>query len=79
MSINSLPNEKIFDSTKFKAFADDKINIAQMMISVFDRVENIVGRGGNAGYQPLFLFPQCFQKLSFLGGYLKSRLCGKDC
>ena len=31
---NSLPHDKILDVTKLKAFADDKINVAQMMISV---------------------------------------------
>ena len=31
------------------------------MISVHDRVENIVGKGENAGYQYFLLFPQCFQ------------------
>ena len=36
------------------------------MISVFDRVENIVGKGENAGCQHFLLFPQCFQKSSFL-------------
>ena len=30
-----------------------------------ERVENIVGKGENAGYQHFLLFPQCFQKLSF--------------
>ena len=53
--------------TKLKAFADDKINVAQMMISVFDRIENIVGKGEITGYQQFFLLPQCFQKDSFLG------------
>ena len=62
---NSLPNDKILDVTKLKAFADDKINVAQKMISVFDRVENIVEKGENAGYQHFLLFPQCFQKASF--------------
>ena len=52
---------------KLKAFADDKIIDAQMMISVFDRVEIIVGKGENAGYQHFLLFPQCFQKAYFLG------------
>ena len=56
--INSLPNDTILDVTKLKAFADDKINIAQMMVSVFDRIENIVGKGENAGYQYFLLFPQ---------------------
>ena len=34
---------------------------------VFDRVENIVGKGENAGYQQFLLFPQCFQKSDLLG------------
>ena len=78
-SLKSLPNDKILDMTKLtvidsnldmtklKVFADDKINVAKMMISVFARVENIVGKGENAGYQHFLLFPQCFQKASFLG------------
>ena len=37
------------------------------MISVVNRVENIVGKGENAGYQHFLLFPQWFQKASFLG------------
>ena len=31
-----------------------------MVISVFDRGENIVGKGENAGNQHFLLFPQCF-------------------
>ena len=34
------------------------------MIFVFDRVENIVGKGENGGYQH-FLLSQCFEKVSF--------------
>ena len=34
-----------------KAFADHKSKVAKMMISLFDRVENTVGKGENAGYQ----------------------------
>ena len=60
--VNSLTNDKISDVTKLKAFADDRINEAQMRISVFDWVENIVRKGENAGYQHFLLFPQCFQK-----------------
>ena len=37
------------------------------MTSVFDRKENIVGKGENAGYQHFLLFPRCFQKAAFLG------------
>ena len=34
------------------------------MKSVLGWVENIVGKGENAGYQHFLLFPQCFQKAS---------------
>ena len=47
--LNTVPNNKILDMTKLKAFADDKINVAQIMVSVFDRIENIVGKGENSG------------------------------
>ena len=30
-------------------------------------VENIVGKGENAGHQHFLLFPQCFQKVYFSG------------
>ena len=49
--VNSLPNDEILDVTKFKAFAEDKLNVARMMISLFDRAENTVGKAENAGYQ----------------------------
>ena len=55
-----------------KAFADNKSNVAKMMIYVFDKVENIVGKGEKAGHQPFLLFSQCFQKAS-LSGLLKLR------
>ena len=34
---------------------------------VLGRVENIVGKGENAGYQHFLLFPQCFPNPSVLG------------
>ena len=63
-SINSLPNDKFLDWSKLKAFADDKLNDAKMMISFFDIVENTGGKGENAGYQHFLLFLQCFPKPS---------------
>ena len=45
--INSLPNNKTSTLTKLKALAEDKLNVAKMIISVFVRVENIVGKGEN--------------------------------
>ena len=65
--INSLPNDKILDVTKLKALADDKLNIAKMANSLFDRVEKTVGKGENACYQYFLLFPQCFPKPSSFG------------
>ena len=35
----SLPNSKILDFMKLKAFAEDKLNVAKMSISLFDRVK----------------------------------------
>ena len=58
-----LPNDKFLDWTKFKGFADDKSTFYKTVISVFDRVGNIVEKGENVGYQPFLLFPQCFQRL----------------
>ena len=66
-AVNPLLNYKILDLTELKVMADGKINVAKMMISLFDRVENTAGKGENAGYQHFLLFPQCFQKASFSG------------
>ena len=65
LMFNSLPYNTILDLSKFKAFADDKIKVTQKFKFTFRRIENIVGKGENAGYQHFLLFPQCFQKLSF--------------
>ena len=68
-SVNSLPNDKILDWFKLKAFADDKINANVKLNFGTGRVQNIVGKGENAGYQHFLLFPQCFQKLFFPGSF----------
>ena len=62
--------------TELKAFAND-INVTEMMISPFDRVENTVGKGENAGYQHSLFFPYCFPKPSS-EGLLKSGLWSKE-
>ena len=64
---NPLPNNKVLDWSKLKALADDKINKTQKLKIVSSWIENIVGKGENAGNQHFLLFPQCSQKLSFLG------------
>ena len=56
-----------------------------MGIQLSDRVENIVGKGEIARHEQFFLFPQCFQKLSFVDAtkrvsvekMVKSQDCGK--
>ena len=55
------------------AFADVKINVTEKLTFVLGRVENIVGKGENAGYQHFLFFLQCFQKVSFLGVSLNTQ------
>ena len=64
---------KLLDWTKFKADADDKFNIDKIMISVFNQIENIVGKRENAGYQHFLLFPTLLSKGFF--AVVKSRNC----
>ena len=70
---NTLPNDKLLDVSKLKAFADDKINVTLKQKFFFEIDRNIVGKGENAGYQHFLIFPQCFQKVSFSGS-LKVRI-----
>ena len=49
---------------KFEALANEKSDVIRMMRFVSERMESIVGKGENAGYQHFLLFPQCFQKAS---------------
>ena len=55
--VNSLPNKKFLDWSKFKAFADNKINVIEKLKFVLGSVGNIMEKGGNAGYQHFLLFP----------------------
>ena len=45
----SLPNDNILDWSKLKAFADDKIILNEKLEFVLEIIENIVGKGENAG------------------------------
>ena len=64
----TLPNNKILASTKLKAFVDDKYIVAKMIISVFDRVDIIVGKREN-------IFPTMLSKVFSGGGVVKSCDC----
>ena len=48
--LKSLPNY-ILDLSKFKVLADDKRNAYQKYKFGFNKEENSVGKGENAGYQ----------------------------
>ena len=56
-SIHSLPYNNILDCFKLKAFADDKIYVTEKVKFVSGRVENIMGKEENAGYQHFLHFP----------------------
>ena len=60
--LNPFPHDKILDKTKLKAFADDKL---KMIISVFDRAENIVGKGEIACTSNFSFSHNFFEKASF--------------
>ena len=62
MLFNSLPNYKILDWSKLKAFADDKIKMNEKLKCGFGKVKNIVGKGQNAAYN-IFSFPTMFSNV----------------
>ena len=71
--VNPLPNDKFLDWSKLKAFADEKMNVTQKTNFYLESVENIVGKGENAGYQHfLFLCPP-YRKMG--GGGILFYLC----
>ena len=43
-TFNPFPYEKFLDRTKLKAFAE-KLDVTKMIVPVFDKVENMVGKG----------------------------------
>ena len=58
MQFNHLPNNQIMDWTKLKAFGKNNQILKKIVISDFESVKNIVGKGENAGYQHFLLFQQ---------------------
>ena len=58
-SFSPLQDDNILALFKLEAFADDSFSVAQILEFTFGRVENIVGKGENAGYQH-FLQPTMF-------------------
>ena len=72
--IKLFPNDNYLDLIKFKAFADDKSNLAKIIISLLPMKENIVGKGENAGDLHFLPFPTMLSKGGFLS-FIKSRDC----
>ena len=74
-NFNPIPHDEILDQTKLKAFADDKLNVTKMIISVFDRVENIVGKGEIACTSNFSFSHNVFKRL-LSQRHQKASLCG---
>ena len=58
--LNSIPNDKILDCSKLKAFAGEKINVNHKVKFLLGRIETIVGKGENTRYQHFLFCPLCF-------------------
>ena len=73
-----VPNDKILGRTKLKAYADDKIILAEMIVSFFDGIENIVWKKEKMLVTSIFSFfyRNVFKNFLFLG-LENSVLCGK--
>ena len=66
--IKPFSKQQNFGPDQIQSICRLQINSTKTMISLFGRVENTVGKGGNADYQHLFLFPKWYSKIS---GYSK--------
>ena len=60
--VEPLQDNKILAMSKLKAFVDDKFSVTQSIKFVFHRIENIVKKEENAGYQHFLLFQQYSEK-----------------
>ena len=69
--------KKKMEQTKFKAFADDKSNIDNMMKSVFNGIENIEEKKEKMQVTSNFSFSYNVLKRLLSQGRSNSRLCGK--
>ena len=68
MMLNFKPDKFFLEMSRLKEFAKKKLNLAPKMISVCDRIENILGKGENAInlVNSIFSFPTMFSKALFL-------------
>ena len=75
-SVNSLQNKKISGLFKLKEIQDNIKYVAEIVALIAERIENIVGKWENAGYQHFLFCPKCFQR-TFLLCCLKSGFYSK--
>ena len=57
----------LYQTKNVQIESDHRLNVAKMVVSEFDREENIVGKGENAGLPAFSPFPTMFSKGFFLG------------
>ena len=62
---NTCTADEFLDWSKLKEFADIKITVTEKLKFVLGRLENIVGKGENAGYSLFSPFPTMFSKVFF--------------
>ena len=62
--VNSLPNDKILDWSKWEAFADDNLEVVKIMIYVRDKSRKHCGKRRKCWFPAFSSFPSVFQKLS---------------
>ena len=72
--VNSLPNDEIWDQSNLKAYANDNLNVVQMMIGVTDWVEKIVWKKRKCWLLAFSPFHTMFSK-GFFFWVIKSRDC----
>ena len=71
---NSLPNGKFFDWSKFKAYADDKINANLTTEIFFGMARRHCGKRRKLWFPAFSLFPAMFSK-AFFPGVVKTGDC----
>ena len=57
-----MSDDEISALPKMTAYADRHFILAQVVRFFCEIIENIMGKGENAGYQHFLLFPKCFEK-----------------
>ena len=63
--VNSLPNNETLDMIKLLAFADEKLNIIKVTISLCDRVENYCSKRREFWLPAFSPFPKLFSRAFF--------------